>query len=54
MLQEKIFYSQCHANTWFDLFSVLEEFIEHMIATENIDKQRFYLCGISMGSYASW
>lgn len=45
---------QCHKNTWFDLFSVLEEFIEPMIATENIDKQRVYLCGISMGAYASW
>ena len=45
---------QCHKNTWFDLFSVLEEFIEHIIKTENVDRQRVYICGISMGSYCAW
>ncbi len=45
---------QCYKNTWFDLFSVLEEFIEYAINNENIDKQRVYICGISMGGYAAW
>ncbi len=45
---------QCHADTWFDLFAVLSEFIEAAIREENIDKDRVYLCGVSMGAYASW
>lgn len=45
---------QCHKDTWFDLFAVLEEFIEHFIKTENIDKSRVYICGISMGAYCAW
>ncbi len=45
---------QCHCDTWFELFDVLLEFIEHCINTENIDKNRVYLCGVSMGAYAAW
>ncbi len=45
---------QCYADSWFDIFPALSEFIETMIETENIDKQRVYLCGVSMGGYASW
>ncbi len=45
---------QCHKDTWFDLFAVLEEFIEYQINRDEIDKNRIYLCGISMGGYAAW
>lgn len=45
---------QCHGDSWFDLFNVLAEFIENIIKENNIDKNRVYLCGVSMGAYAAW
>ena len=45
---------QCYANTWFDIFEQLQDYIEAMIAPEYIDKSRVYLMGASMGGYTSW
>lgn len=45
---------QCHAETWFDLFSVLAEFIEAFKNREDVDKSRVYITGVSMGAYATW
>ena len=45
---------QCHSETWFDLFSVLEEFIEEYKNSEEIDNTRVYITGVSMGAYAVW
>ena len=45
---------QCHRDTWFDLFSVLVEFIEDYKSRENVDESRVYIAGVSMGAYATW
>ena len=45
---------QCYANTWFDIFEQLQDFIAHIIATEAVDPSRVYLMGASMGGYATW
>ncbi len=45
---------QCHADTWFELFPTLLEFIDDYRHHADVDIDRVYLCGISMGSYASW
>ncbi len=44
----------CHANTWFDIFEQLKEFITEMIKLYNGDPKRIYLTGVSMGGYCSW
>lgn len=45
---------QCHAETWFDLYTVLCEFIETAIARDDVDPDRVYLTGSSMGGYTTW
>lgn len=45
---------QCYANSWFDIFEQLQDFIAYIIATEPIDLKRVYLMGASMGGYAAW
>ena len=44
----------CFANTWFDIFEQLKEFIEYASTLPYIDTDRVYLTGTSMGGYASW
>ena len=44
----------CFANTWFDIFEQLKEFIEYASTLPYIDTNRVYLTGTSMGGYASW
>ena len=44
----------CFANTWFDIFEQLKEFVEYASTLPYIDTQRVYLTGTSMGGYASW
>lgn len=45
---------QCYADSWFDIFEQLQEFIEFIIADAYADKERVYLTGASMGGYATW
>ena len=45
---------QCHADTWFELFDVLLEFIDCMRNQPDIDINRIYICGGSMGGYTVW
>ena len=45
---------QCHANTWFDLYGVLTEFIENILQKNNTDRNRVYIIGSSMGGYTVW
>ena len=45
---------QCRFETWFDYFHVLCEFIETQIHQPDIDAQRVYLMGTSMGAYCAW
>ena len=45
---------QCHADTWFDLFEVLERFVKAIATMPFADSDRIYLMGASMGGYATW
>lgn len=45
---------QCYANSWFDIFEQLQDFIEFMIADRAVDRERVYLMGASMGGYGTW
>lgn len=48
------FAPQCYADTWYDIFEELQEFIEFAIAQPYCEKDRVYLMGASMGGYATW
>jgi len=48
------FAPQCYADTWFDIFEKLQEFIEFAISQPYIDDKKVYLMGASMGGYATW
>lgn len=45
---------QCHADTWFELFETLLDFVRQQAARPDVDPDRVYLCGSSMGGYTSW
>jgi predicted peptidase len=45
---------QCYANTWFDIFEQLQDFIAFMISRPYVDASRVYLVGASMGGYTTW
>ncbi len=45
---------QCYANTWFDIFEQLKEFIKFAVSCPDVDAKRVYLSGVSMGGYTSW
>ena len=46
---------QCPSDTfWVARIESLRKFIDEMIALYNIDQNRIYLCGLSMGGYGTW
>ena len=45
---------QCYANSWFDIFEQLQDFIEFVISDKAVDRERVYLMGASMGGYTTW
>ena len=45
---------QCHADTWFELFETLVDFVREQAARADVDPRRVYLTGCSMGGYTSW
>ena len=45
---------QCSADTWFDQYALLTEFIERCLSEEEIDRGKVYLIGSSMGGYTVW
>lgn len=45
---------QCFADTWFEIFEQLTDFIRYVISCDFADKRRIYLSGSSMGAYTSW
>ena len=45
---------QCYANTWFDMFEQLKEFICAQIDLPYVEKARVYRIGASMGGYGTW
>lgn len=49
-----MFLPQCSANTWFDVFGQLRDFVKAVVNLPYVDKTKIYLSGVSMGGYASW
>ena len=47
-----VYAPQCRADTWFDIYEQLLEFIDFVKESEGTDK--LFLSGISMGGYCSW
>ena len=45
---------QCYADSWFDIFEQLQDFIQAMIDLPYVDKTRVYVMGGSMGGYTTW
>ena len=45
---------QCYANTWFDIFEQLQEFVKWVYSSDFCDRERVYLMGASMGGYGTW
>lgn len=45
---------QCCCDTWFELFDVLLEFIDAMRHLPEVDMDRVYITGASMGGYTLW
>ncbi len=48
----KVYAPHCYADTWFDIFEQLLEFIEYVKSQES--GSAIFLTGISMGGYCSW
>lgn len=44
----------CSANTWFDMFEILEQLVQKLVTEEYVDQKKIYLMGASMGGYATW
>lgn len=49
-----VFLPQCNADSWFDIFEKLREFVRTVVELPYVDKEKVYLSGVSMGGYASW
>lgn len=45
---------QCYADTWFEIFGELLDFISMIREEPYTDKSRVYLMGASMGGYTVW
>lgn len=44
----------CYANSWFDIFEQLQDFVNMIAARDDVDSERLYLMGASMGGYGTW
>lgn len=44
----------CSANTWFDMFTDLENLVINEACAEFADRRKIYAMGASMGGYAVW
>ncbi len=45
---------QCNAFVWFELFPILTELIDTVRHRDDVDINRVYIMGTSMGAYAVW
>lgn len=45
---------QCYADSWFDIFEQLQDFVAAQIARDCVDPARVYVVGASMGGYTTW
>jgi len=44
----------CHAKEWVEIYDVLLEFVDEMRHRGDIDSERIYLMGESLGGYTTW
>ena len=44
----------CVENTWFDIWEQLKKLVCHITSQPNVDRDRVYIMGASMGGYATW
>lgn len=49
-----MFLPQCSENSWFDVFELLKEFVDHVISLPFVALDHVFLSGVSMGGYAAW
>jgi len=49
-----IFAPHCRTNTWFDILYLLKKFVLMIRERPDVDQQRIYLTGNSMGGYGVW
>ncbi|MBQ8803743.1 MAG: prolyl oligopeptidase family serine peptidase [Tyzzerella sp.] len=49
-----VFAPQCYADTWFDIFEQLQEYVKMVASHPLVDERRLYLIGNSMGGYGAW
>ncbi len=45
---------QCYADSWFDIFEQLQDFIKTAMELPYVDPSRVYIMGASMGAYTTW
>lgn len=44
----------CFANTWFDMFETLKQFVQKIRTERYVEQKKMYIMGASMGGYATW
>ena len=49
-----VFAPLCIRNTWFDVFEQLQELVKIAAESPEVDPERIYLMGTSMGGYGAW
>lgn len=49
-----VFSPLCYADTWFDIFEQLQRFVKMVSNHPQVDSERLYLLGTSMGGYGAW
>ena len=53
-LPAAVFAPQCQQSSWFDIFGELLGFTDSLTQRGDLDTERIYLVGVSMGAYAAW
>ena len=49
-----LFAPLCSKNSWFDIFEQLQAFVKMVAAHPDVDPNRIFLMGNSMGGYGTW
>ncbi len=49
-----VFAPHCKASCWFDIFEQLQRFVKFIAEKPEVDAERIYLIGNSMGGYGAW
>ncbi len=49
-----VFAPLCTRDSWFDIFEQLQDFVMMVVSHPEVDNERIYLMGTSMGGYGAW